>query len=65
MSKMNNNDNKKGALEKSLIDQVPEEYYVGSGFYKGMMYAIFLSIPLWLSFIGWIKIIRSLFSLFF
>lgn len=35
------------------------EYYEEGNFIKGFFWAITLSIPLWLSFFGWIKIIRS------
>jgi len=40
------NDNKKDDLARLSIDQIPEEYYVSSAFYKGMMYATFLSIQI-------------------
>lgn len=35
------------------------DYYEEGNFLKGLTWGIMLSIPLWLSFFGWIKIIRS------
>jgi hypothetical protein len=31
-------------------------------FYKGLMFAILFSIPLWIAFIGWAKLIWRLFD---
>lgn len=40
-----------------------EKYYAEDGnFFKGLMWAVLLSIPLWVSIFGWIKIISSFFS---
>lgn len=34
----------------------------GIRFFKGLMWGIVLSIPLWISIFGWVKFIRSLFA---
>lgn len=36
------------------------EFEESGSFGKGMMWATLLSVPLWLSFFGWIKIISNI-----
>jgi hypothetical protein len=42
--------------ETEHIDNLPD-----GDILKGLSWGIGLSIPLWLSFFGWVKIIRSIF----